>query len=809
MKYQSLIDKMTLEEKASLLSGQNFWNTKAVPRLGVPPLMITDGPHGLRKQGGKADRLGLNKSLPATCFPPAATLACSWDEALLEQVGALLGEEAAANDVNALCGPGLNIKRNPLCGRNFEYFSEDPLLSGKLAAAMIRGMQSKGVAACLKHYAVNSQETRRMVIDEVVDERALREIYLEGFRIAVQEGGAKSIMTAYNRVNGVFANENLHLLRDILYGEWGFAGVAVTDWGGENDRVQGLIAGNQLEMPSSAGQTDREVVAAVRAGKISERLVDESVDSLLRLLYDTLPAMGKGKHYTDEAHHEAARNAAAQCAVLLKNEKDALPLAPNRRVAVIGDFAARPRYQGTGSSLINATRVESALEALCASGVNVIGYEPGFQRYGGRSESKLLRAVALATQADTVLLFLGISEMGEGECIDRATMSLPQNQLDLLRALRPAAKQLVVVLSAGSPLEMPWAEETDAILHGYLGGQAGGGAVAAVLTGRQNPCGKLAESYPLRYEDTPSAPCFPGEQLSAEHRESIFVGDRYFDTAGVAVQWPFGHGLSYTVFAYGDLAFDGATAKFTIKNTGNVAGAEIAQVYVTKTEGEVFRPAQELKGFTKVFLQPGEEKRVRVELGEHAFAYFHTGQNAWVEEAGEYTVSVGASSRDIRLTATATRAGGGIPSPYNKTALPGYFAADAHGITDAEFETLLGHALPPHLWGTAVPLGYNDTIGQGQYKKGFAHFLYNFVRFARRVCLLFGRRVAANNVMFAMHLPYRQLARMTGGVIDTAMLDGILVMANGRFGKGLRQTLRAWRAKRREQRAQKRLSAPR
>lgn len=796
MKYKELIGRMTLEEKASLLSGANFWNTKAIERLGVPSMMITDGPHGLRKQGGKADHLGLNKSLPATCFPTASALACSWDEALLETVGGLLGEEAAANDVSALCGPGLNIKRDPLCGRNFEYFSEDPYLSGKLAAAMVRGIQAKGVAACPKHYAVNSQETRRMVIDEVVDERALREIYLEGFRRVVQEGGAQMVMTAYNRVNGAFANENTHLMRDILYGEWGFDGVVVTDWGGENDRVQGLIAGNQLEMPSCAGQTDREVVAAVRAGEISEALVDERVDALLRLVFATRPAMGKGKPYTDEAHHLAARGAACQCMVLLKNEGNALPLAPNRRVAVLGDFAGGSRFQGTGSSLINPTRVESALEALGEEKLEIVGYAPGFKRYGGKSGAKLKKAVQLARQADTVLLFLGLPENGEGECNDRVHMRLPQNQLDLLEALRGVAKQLVVVVSGGSPVEMPWAGQADAILYAGLGGQAVGGAVADVLVGRHNPGGKLTESWPLCREDCPTAPFFPGLQMSAEHRESIFVGYRYYDAAKVPVLWPFGYGLSYTTFAYSGLAFDGSAVSFTLKNTGAVAGAEIAQVYVGKGCGDVFRPEKELKGFAKVFLQPGEERRVQVALDDRAFQYYHTGKNAWVEEGGAYQISVGASCRDIRLACGTERAGNGTPLPFAAQALSTYFSADVQRVGAEEFEALLGRKLPPSQWDTEAPLGYNDTLGQGQYKKGFAHFLYNVIRFARRLCLIAGQRVAANNVMFAMSMPYRHLARMTGGIIDMPMLDGILVMANGRFWKGLGVTWRAWRAKR-------------
>ncbi len=797
MKNKNIIEQMTLEEKAGLLSGANFWNTKEVSRLDIPSIMITDGPHGLRKQGGKADHLGLNKSIPATCFPTAATLANSWDSALLEKMGTLLGAEAAAEDVNAICGPGLNIKRNPLCGRNFEYFSEDPYLAGKLAASMVRGIQSNGVAACPKHFAVNSQETRRMVINEVVDERALREIYLEGFRIVVEESKPKTIMTSYNQINGTFANENQHLMQDILYGEWGFDGVAVTDWGGENDRVKGLLAGNQLEMPSSAGQTDREIVAAVREGVLDESVVDESVDAILNLINETMPHMGKGRHFDYEEHHKAAREAASQSIVLLKNEDNILPLKPKSSIAIIGDFAENPRYQGAGSSLINPTRIENSLDVLTEEDFDIIGYEPGFDRYKKSRKNKFDRAVELAKKADTVLLFLGLNESLEAECIDRPHMNLPEQQLALLEAVRSVAKKIVVVLFGGAPIEMPWASGVDSILHTYLGGQAGGGAIADVITGRVNPSGKLAESYPICYEDCPSAPWFPGEQLSAEHRESIFIGYRYYDTANIEVQWPFGYGLSYTTFEYSDISFDKDTVSFNIKNIGKVAGAEIAEVYISKKDSKIFRAEKELKGFAKVFLQPEETQSVTVSLDEHTFKYYHTGQNAWVEESGDYDIMVGASSRDIRLSCQTSRQNDSeITSPYGREDLSTYLSADVHNVSESEFELLLGTKIPRHTWDKEAPLGYNDTIGQGQYKKGFARFLYNLVRLAHKYFTLTGNVIWSNNVYFAIHLPYRQLARMTGGIIDMPMLDGILVMVNGQFWKGLRQMMKARKVKR-------------
>lgn len=800
MKYADLISRMTLAEKASLMSGQNFWNTKALERLGIPSMMLTDGPHGLRKQGGKADHLGLNASVRATCFPTASGLANSWNPALLETVGACIGREAAAEDVSVLLGPGLNIKRSPLCGRNFEYFSEDPYLSGKLAAAMIRGIQSEGVSACPKHFAVNSQEERRMVIDEVVDERALREIYLEGFRYAVQEGRPKTLMTSYNRVNGTYANENEHLLSDILYGEWGYDGVVVTDWGGNNDRVAGLRAGNQLEMPSTNGMTDVDIVHAVACGELDERVLDESVDRLLTLLFDTRSALNKGKRHTDSAHHEAAREAARQSAVLLKNDGAVLPLKQGARVAVIGDFARHPRYQGAGSSLVAPTTLDCALDALQNTALEIVGYAAGFRRMGGPSAHRKRRALNLAKQADICLLFLGLDESSEAEGLDRAHLKLPQNQIELLHALRPVCPKIVVVLSGGAPVEAPWAEAADAVLHLYLGGQAGGSACADLLTGRAVPCGKLAESYPVRAEDAPCAPYYPGRQLSAEHRESIYVGYRYYDSAHVPVRWPFGHGLSYSSFSYGNLSVSGNTVSFSISNTGAYAASEVAQVYVSAPESAVFHAAKQLKGFARLELLPGETKSVEVGLDEHAFAYYDVHRQDWVCPAGRYLILVGASSRDIRLTAEHAVPGEAPGAEAARENLPHYASADVRHVPDEEFAMLLGRSLPQSQWDLDRPLGYNDTIGQGAYRKGFARTLYGLLAFARRCCLLLGRPLAANSVMFLMHLPYRSLARMSAGRVDMAMLDGILMMANGRFFAGLSETLRAWRGKRKRER---------
>ena len=483
MKYADLIAKLTLEEKAGLTSGRDFWHTKAVERLGIPSEMMTDGPHGLRKQESDSDALGLGRSVPATCFPTASALANSWDETLLSAVGRALGEEAVAQGVGMVLGPGVNIKRSPLCGRNFEYFSEDPLLSGKLAAAMIRGIQSTGVSACVKHFAANSQELRRMATDSVMDERTLREIYLPAFETAVKEGGVRSLMTAYNRLNGTYCNENEHLLRDILRGEWGFDGLVVSDWGGNNDRVAAVRAGSSLEMPASNGETDRHIVEAVQNGTLDEALLDEQVDHVLDFIFTAQKALACGGVFEGTAHHALAAKAAAESAVLLKNEKEFLPLRQGERVAVIGDFAAVPRYQGAGSSRVNPTQVDAPLDALRAAGVDVTGYEKGFFRSGAAAPRLLRRARALAARSDKVLLFLGLDEGSETEGYDREHMRLRENQLDLLREIAEVNPNVGVVLQCGSPVEMTWDVFARAVLHLYLGGQAVGSACAALLTG--------------------------------------------------------------------------------------------------------------------------------------------------------------------------------------------------------------------------------------------------------------------------------------------------------------------------------------
>ena len=787
MKYADLIKQMTLEEKASLMSGANFWNTKPVTRLGIPGMMLTDGPHGLRKQGGKADHLGLNKSIPATCYPSAAGLANTWDEALIEEMGEHLGLEAASEGVSVLLGPGVNIKRSPLCGRNFEYFSEDPYLSGKMAAALIRGIQSNGISACVKHYAANSQELRRMTNDSVVDERTLREIYLPAFEMAVKEGGVKSLMTSYNRVNGIYAHEHPRLLRDILYGEWGFEGMVVSDWGGNNDRVESVRQGGTLEMPSSNGQTDKQIVNAVREGRLDEAMLDEQVDRLLDLVLTT-QAHITGKTYDRDAHHAVAAKVAEKSAVLLRNEEKILPLNRTQKIAVIGDFAKGPRYQGAGSSKINPTKLDCGLDALKAIGANVTGFAPGFRR-GGKKDTMLIRqACKLAQDADVVLLWLGLDEGGEAEGVDRENLKLPENQLALLNAVAEVNPNIVVVLSCGCTVEMQWDERVKAVIHGYLGGQAGALTMAKLLTGEANPSGKLSETVPLRYEDISSAPYYPGVEATSEYREGLYVGYRYFDSAKKEVKYPFGHGLSYTNFAYSDLQVSENAVSFRVRNVGEVPGEEIAQLYVHAQTNGMFRPEQELKGFAKVCLNPGEKKQVAIALNDRSFAVWSILENDWVIEGGSYELRIGASSRDIRLTAEVQKAGS-VANPYEGVVFAPYYSGEVQSVSDESFAALLGHTIPATKWDRSAPIGFNDTISQGEYLEGgIGKGIYNLIAFVRNVLMALEKKELGNNVMFVMNLPWRGVARMSGVLNDEQVL-AMIDMINRKKG-GLRKFLK-------------------
>ncbi|MDZ5781969.1 beta-glucosidase family protein [Marinococcus luteus] len=777
LKNQEIIDQMTLEEKASLMSGKNFWNTQDIERLNIPSIMLTDGPHGLRKQGGKADHLGLNKSIPSTCFPTAATLANSWDESLLHDVGYYIGSEAVDENVSVLLGPGLNIKRNPLGGRNFEYFSEDPFLSGKLAASMTRGIQSNGISACPKHFAVNSQEHLRMTIDEIVDERALHEIYLEGFRLAVEEGEPKTLMSAYNKVNGEYANEHLYLMQEVLYHQWNYEGVVVTDWGGNNDRIKGLLAGNQLEMPSTGGITDQEIVHAIKSNELEEDVLDQSVDRLLTLIFDTRSADTK-KAVETKHHHEAAVEAAKRSMVLLKNEQDILPLQSGQTIAIIGDFADVPRYQGAGSSLVQPTRLPSPWEALQKTSLTLSGYAKGFKRFGGSSTKLKQEAAALAKESDIVLLFLGLDEGSEAEGIDRSDMKLGNNQLELVEELTNIHDNVIVILSGGSIVEMPFASKVQGIIHAYLGGQGMGEALSDILEGGYNPGGKLAETYPVHYSDVPSAPYYPGREATAEHRESIYIGYRYFDTKDIPVLFPFGYGLSYTSFEYSQMHVSSTHISLTIKNTGSRAGEEVAQLYVEPLDSHIFRARKELKGFVKVHLEPEEAKEVTIPFTENQAAYYNPAMQAWSLESGRYTLNIGSSIQDIRLSHTITIEGDDHAPPYNKEKLPSYCKADVHHIRDEEFHALLGHTPPASKWNRKKNLDHNDTLAQMKYKKGLGQMIYLLIVSIKKGLMAANKPLQANNTMFIMNMTFRQIPRFTSGKVSKKTVSRVLKIIN-------------------------------
>jgi len=776
-----LLKELTLEEKCALLSGAETFKTRGMPKHGIPQIWLSDGPHGLRKQAGESDHLGLNPSVPATCFPTASAVANSWDAALGEEIGAALGEEAAAQEVSVVLGPGLNMKRNPLCGRSFEYFSEDPYLAGKLAAGYIRGIQSKGVAACPKHFAVNSQETRRMASDSIVDERTLREIYLTGFEIAVKEGHPRSIMSSYNLVNGTYANENKHLLMEILRGEWGFDGAVITDWGGSNDHALGVKNGSTLEMPAPGGDSVRELLAAVESGKISESDIDARLSELLPLVFDTKAALDAApREFDAAAHHALACRAAAESLVLLKNEGALLPLAAGTKVAVIGDFAKNPRYQGAGSSMVNSTQVDVLLDKLIDSELNVIGYQQGFDRHGKPDAALQKSACELATQADTVILCMGLDEIAESEGLDRSNLRLAQNQVDLLQAVAAVNPKIVVVLYSGSVVETPWLDNGQALLYAALGGQAGAGAVADVLTGKVNPCGKLAETWPLAYADVPSAADFATRRKTVEYREGLYIGYRYFTTAEKAVRFPFGYGMSYTTFAYSDMAADEQGVSLTVTNTGSVAGTEIVQLYVAKKSSELFRPAKELKGFARVTLAPGEKQRITIMLDDKAFRFWNVKANRWEIEGGEYELLVGASVEDIRLCEKIAVHGTATVHPYEDRDLDCYYKGDVLHVSDADFEKLLGHPIP----NGKTKIDRNLTLGELNHARSPLGWLVWLV-LTILLDVSYKRGKPDLNILFQYNMPLRALAKMTNGAISMGMVDGIVMELQGFWVLGL------------------------
>ena len=778
---------LTLLQAAALLSGASAWDSRAIPAARVPAFVMSDGPHGVRRQLGDADHLGIAESEKATCFPTASALAATWDPDLAREMGEALGLEARGLGVDVLLGPGLNIKRSPLCGRNFEYFSEDPILAGRMAAGLVDGIQSTGTAACPKHFAVNSQELRRMASDSIVDERTMREIYLTGFEIVCRDAGPRVIMSSYNLVNGTHAHENRHLLTEILRDEWGFDGMVVSDWGGCTDAVGAVRAGGSLEMPAPGLEDARRIVAAVKAGELEASDVYARAQEVVNVASASAGLPAPTPYDVDE-HHKLATRIASEAITLLRNEDDLLPLSAGTRVALIGDLADTPRFQGSGSSQVNPTRVEAPRELLEAQGEDArglvaAGYARGYERHGGTSDALIAEAVDLAKSADVALVYVGLDELAESEGLDRPHMRLPEGQDRLIEAVVAANPHTVVVLTGGASVEMPWAGSVPALVNGYLTGQGGAAAMLDVLTGAVNPSGRLAETYARSYEDHPTAAWYPATGPLSYYREGPFVGYRYFTTAGIDVAFPFGYGLSYSRFEYSDLEVDQEGATLTVTNTSERDGADVVQLYVS-APGGVFGPARELKGFAKVEVPAGGSVRVTIPFDRYTFRHWETSRGAWETEAGTWTIYVGPNVEDTPLSATLD-VEGTTPPPIDP-ALGHYLSADVAGITNGEFAVLLGRTIP-----TAHP---TDEITASDP-------MSELIRAKSWLARLAGRKLHADkakadakgdpdlNVHFALNMPLGSIAKFTNGAVSADMIDAVVEVINGHFLRGVTRTV--------------------
>ncbi len=769
MEIEKLLNQMTLEDKIALCSGANFWQTKKYEQYGIPSLFMCDGPHGLRKQEDAADMLGVNKSRPATCFPAEVTTAGSWDPELLTEIGAAIGEEAKEQGVGLVLGPGANLKRNPLCGRNFEYFSEDPYLAGKLAAGFIRGAEAQGVGTSLKHFAANSQELSRFTSDSVMDGRTLRELYLTAFEIAVKEGKPSTVMCAYPKLNGTHCSDNKALLTDILRSEWGFDGMVVTDWGAMNDRIEGFRAGCDLNMPGGSDYMEKDVLQAVRDGILPESCVDDSARRVLKLVFRAAETLSKKAACDYEAHHALARRAAAEGAVLLKNEDGILPLKPDAKIAVIGAMAKELRYQGAGSSHINPTKLTQPLELLPDA-----VYAPGCDEKGSTTDALLREVQNAARKAETVVVFAGLPAHYESEGFDRDSLKMPEGHRKMIEAAAQANSNTVVVLLCGSVVECPWADKVKAILYMGLPGQAGGEAIADLLYGRANPGGKLAESWPYRCEDVPSSDIY-GKTMDALYQESLYVGYRYYDKAGVSVRWPFGYGLSYTEFAYADLTVEGDTVTVTVRNTGKLAGAEVVQLYIAAPQDGLHRPVRELKDFQKVYLQPGESETVQFTLTRRSFAVW---QEGWKVPGGTYTVCIGG------LTAEIKKSGDVLPIPAWQNG--SWYAHCIGKPNPADWEKMLGYSYtPPVLKKSSFTM--DNTVMEMKDYSFIMKIMFKAVE--STVAKGFGGKKDYENPDFRMMMnasagaPLRSM-QISGGM-KGGVLPGMLEMANGHFLRGI------------------------
>ena len=764
-----ILDSMTLEDKVALCSGASFWKTKKFEKYGIPSMFMCDGPHGLRKQEGTTDMLGVNNSRPATCFPAEVTTAGSWDPELLEAVGRAVGEEARRQGVGLVLGPGANMKRNPLCGRNFEYFSEDPYLAGKLAAGFIRGVESQGIGTSLKHFAANSQELDRLTSDSILDERTLRELYLTAFEIAVKEGKPSTVMCAYPKLNGTHCSDHKTLLTDILRKEWGFDGMVVTDWGAMSDRIAAFRAGCDLNMPGGSDYMEKEVVRAVRDGTLPESCVNDSARRVLKLVLRAAETLREKTTCDYDSHHAIAKRAAEEGSVLLKNEDAILPLREDSKIAVVGAFAKEPRYQGAGSSHINAMHLTSPLEFLPGA-----VYANGCTADGDTNDKMLEEVKKAASDADTVIVFAGLPSRCESEGFDRNDMKMPEGHIRMIEAAAKANPNTVVVLLCGSAVECAWADSVKGILYMGLPGEAGGEAAADLLYGRVNPCGRLAESWPMSYADVPSSEIY-GKTTDALYEEGVYVGYRYYEKAGVAVRWPFGFGLSYTKFAYSGLKVSGDSVKVTVKNTGKRAGAEVVQLYIGAPQDGLHRPLRELKGFRKVFLQPGEKRTVTFELSERSFALW---QDGWKVPAGHYTVSVGCLTADIEksgesLSIPAWQAGSWYEHCVGKP-------------NRKDWEAALGRTYTP----SEVKKGSfttENTVMEMKDQSLLMKIMYKAVE--KTVARGFGGRADYNDPDFRMMMnssagaPIRSM-QISGG-IKGGLMPGMVEIANGHFLRGI------------------------
>lgn len=782
LKNQKIINQLTLEQKAALTAGAGEWQTYGIKDK-VPTLFLSDGPFGLRKQSGAGDHLGLNASEPATCFPTTATMANSWNPEVAKEVGEAVANEARALDVNQVLGPALNVKRNPRGGRSFEYFSEDPYLAGKLAANLIKGMQENGTIATPKHFAVNSQETRRMASNSVVDERALRELYTTNFEIAVKEGKPKSIMSSYNKVNGTYANENKHLLIDILRKEFGFDGYVVTDWGGDNDHVAGVKNGSNLEMPGVGPLAAMEIVKAVKNGDLKEETLDERVDEFLTVALQSTAGKNKGQTVDWKKQHEVARDAAMRSIVLLQNKDHVLPLKKETKVAIIGDFAKKPRYQGAGSSVINSKNLENLLETAKDYPVDLVGYAQGYKRTGEEDQALLDEAIALAKKSDVLILNVGLDEGSESEGLDRQNLQMPANQIKLINELSNLGKKIVVLMAAGSSVEMPWTDKVDAILHSYLGGEASASAAWEVITGKYNPSGRLSETYPLKEEDIPFDDEFAKNKLDVFYKESIFVGYRYYETAHVAVKYPFGYGLSYTDFEFDQLQVNDDGISVEVTNTGKVTGTETVQLYVGKKDSKLIRAARELKGFAQVELEPGESKTVKIPFDDKTFRFWDVKTNSWQQEKGTYQIMVGKNVEDICCEADYQLQTGIIPEVKETPAYKKYKQADLKDITDQDFEEIYGQTLPKNNAKQGRELYYDSTLSDMlTCKSWIGRAVARWLKKNIDKSLAEGKPNL--NFLFNYNMPFRAMSKMTGGMVNSQMGYDVVFMMNGHFWRG-------------------------